>query len=228
MASDTKLDKDVCSSGVQTWLLEVRAPPPFPTPWRAGSLLAAVKPCLIHKSQYSFFPSVGPAWKSEYLSMTLWFVSISYSSSKFGPPVACLLSLIVYLFFLFLYKKFWSSLFFILFFPLPFPPLSPSLPPRTPSHTQSPHYCPHPLVPVFFCSIPAPSTLTPHQSHQPALYLWVCFYVSCYFSMFIRFHIWVKTCSICLLSDRLISLSIMFSRSIHTIVKGKISFLFMA
>ena len=64
-------------------------------------------------------------------------------------------------------------------------------------YTQHPHtlqspycyLCPWVLSP--FCSITLPTKLT--HSYHPTVYLWVCLYFACYFILFIRFHIWVKS-----------------------------------
>ena len=56
---------------------------------------------------------------------------------------------------------------------------------------------PYAWVLFALCSIP-PHPNLPHKRCQPALYLWVCFYFACWFSLLIRFHMWVKSYGTCL------------------------------
>ena len=122
---------------------------------------------------------------------------------------------------------FFRNYFFFLkvIFPSPFSLLIPSPP-------QSLHCCPRPWVLFPFCSIPP----LPNCYHPPppplscysALYLWVCLYF-CLLVWFVYSlpHmseiIWYLS-----FSDWLISLSTMFSRSIHTVKKGKVFFFFIS
>ena len=110
---------------------------------------------------------------------------------------------------------------FIVFFPfLPFNPLV--LPPLCDHHTVCVQdSCPKVLFP--FCWIPPPPKPHPTNSCHPALYL--------------RVYIYFAVSSVCSLDSTIseimrylsfpewrISLNIMFSRSIHTVAKGKIFF----
>ena len=63
-------------------------------------------------------------------------------------------------------------------------------------HPQSLHHCPCSWV-LFLFLLDTPTPATP-QSWQHAFSLWVCLYFACYFSLFITFHIWVKSYGISL------------------------------
>ena len=98
----------------------------------------------------------------------------------------------------------------VVFFPSPFSPLIPHSP------LQSPHCCPCPWVLFPFPSIPPPPpspSLSCHSAVHESVFILLV-------SLFIRFHIWEKYLSF---SDWLISLSIMFYRSIHAVVMVKLS-----
>ena len=83
---------------------------------------------------------------------------------------------------------------------------------------------PSPWVLFPFCSIP-PSLTSPYTSCHSALHLWVCTHFPCQSVCSLNStHEWNHMVFVFLW---LISLSIMFSRSIHTISEGKI-FFFMA
>ena len=69
--------------------------------------------------------------------------------------------------------------------------------PLYPLHPAITNCCPFPWPLFYFCLILPPSNL-PLLSCHPAIYLWVFLYFSCWFSFFIRFHIWVKLYDTCL------------------------------
>ena len=56
----------------------------------------------------------------------------------------------------------------------------------------------HIMSPFSFLLSPSTPQLPPSLSCHPALHPWVCLCLACYFSLFIRFHIWVQSCVICL------------------------------
>ena len=104
-------------------------------------------------------------------------------------------------------------------FPLPFSPFIPSSP------QQSPHYCPCPWVLFPFCSIPPFPHLFPQLAVicSPSMSLYP-------FCTLIQFVNWIPHLSEVIghlsFSDWLISLCIMFSRSIHTVAECKTFFYF--
>ena len=65
--------------------------------------------------------------------------------------------------------------------------------PHPPQPLQSLHSCPCLWVLFLFCSILLPPNPSTQESCQPALYLWVCLCFAYWFSLFIRFHTWVRS-----------------------------------
>ena len=90
----------------------------------------------------------------------------------------CILNHLSINWFSFFLKFMWYFFFFIIFFPLPFSSLMP-----TPPHNH------HTVVHVHESFFLFAQSLYPYPlSCHPALHLWVCLYFACYFSSFIRLH----------------------------------------
>ena len=109
-------------------------------------------------------------------------------------------------------------LIFIVFFPVPFSPRIPSSPPQSP-HCVHVHQSFFLFAQSFHPQPPSPLAVicAPSVGLSP-------------FSLLAQFVHWIPHVSEIIwrlsLSDWLISLSIMFSMSIHTVAKGKIFFFF--
>ena len=116
---------------------------------------------------------------------------------------------------MFLKSNFILFFVFIVFFPLPFSSLIPIPPTVTILLSMS-------TSPFSFLLRPPTPYPPPALRCHPALYLWVCFYFACQFSSldstYMSEIIWYLS-----FSDWLISLGIIFSRSIHTVTKVKLS-----
>ena len=111
--------------------------------------------------------------------------------------------------------------------------------PYTLLHLLHPHFPPPILTLLFvsmsFCFFPQSFLCLhfyPYRLHPPSLII-PFFSLSMSLSLFclvvhlfLRFHIWVRSCGNLSFSDWLISLSIMLSRSVHAVVKGKISYFY--
>ena len=121
------------------------------------------------------------------------------------------------------FKKYFIFKTFLLYcFPLAFIPLISSSTTRHPAPHNN-HTLFHVHEP-FFLLVWSLQHLTPLSTSRAVNLLSESLYFSCYVSLFIRFPhiseiIWYSS-----FSDWLISLSIMFSRTIHALAKGKILF----
>ena len=120
--------------------------------------------------------------------------NIPAKSTKFYSSRVFLFFFCVCCFLLFIYFYV-----FLLYFSITIYPTSTlfNLYPPSSSLPQSPH-C-HPVHKPFFFFARSLQAPTPAPIPElSACYLWVCLYFACLFSLFIRFHIWVESYSICL------------------------------
>ena len=151
-------------------------------------------------------------FKNHYRIRDLWYQIVSFRKQGVVHRI-----FLMTIFSFILFFQFFKCIFFL----LPFSPLTPSLP------QQSPHCCLCPWVFFPFSLIPPPPSLPHHLlSSGPLSMNLSLFCLLVQFLCYIPYMseiIWHLSCSVWL-----ISLSVMFSMSIHTVAKGKPFIFFMA